>query len=82
MKNKTEEILEEMTKVSPGELSPKAYTFYRTICEILDNSEKLYQFKDRCRGAVEYIRSREDNMIPEHYKDLMYILTQNEEGEW
>lgn len=82
MKNKTEALLEEMTKVEPDKLSPNAYTFYRTICEILDNSKNLYKFKDRCRGAVEYIRSRQENMIPEHYEDLMHILTQSEEGEW
>lgn len=82
MKNKIEEILEEMSKVEPDKLSSNAYMFYRTVCEILDNSEKLYKFKDRCQGAVEYIRSRQDNMIPEHYEDLMHILTQSEEGEW
>ena len=77
-----EEFLEEITKVAPEKLSPKAYMFYRTICEILDNSSNLYKFKDRCQGAVEYIQSRQENMIPEHYEDLMYILTQSEEGEW
>lgn len=82
MNKKTEELLEEMTKVAPEELSPNAYTFYRTICEILDDSNNLYKFKDRCLGAVEYIRSRQDNMIPEHYNDLMHILTQSEAGEW
>lgn len=82
MENKTEELLEEMTKVEPEKLSKEAYRFYRTICEILDESNELIKFKTRCRGAVEYIRSRQDNMIPEHYEDLIYILTQSEEGEW
>ena len=82
MSNKIEELLEEMTKVAPEELSPNAYTFYRTICEILDDSNNLYKFKDRCRGAVEYIKSRQENMIPEHFEDLLHILTQSEEGEW
>ena len=68
MKDKIKELLEEMTKVAPEELSPNAYTFYRTICEILDDSNNLYKFKDRCRGAVEYIKSRQENLRPKQGK--------------
>lgn len=82
MEENINKLLEEMTKVHPQDLSQEARRLYRTICSILDDSEDLIKYKNRCLGAVEYINNRQDNMIPEHYEDLTYILTQSEEGEW
>lgn len=82
MSKKTEELLEEMTKVEPVGLTPEAHRLYITICGILNDNENLIKYKNRCDGAIEYINDRQNNMIPEHYEDLMHILTQSKEGEW
>ena len=51
---------------------------YNNICEDtilkVDRDKTLYGH--RINTANEYIESRKDNMIPEHYNDLKYILNE------
>lgn len=47
----------------------------------LEDKNKL--LKHRLEVANEYIESRKDNMIPEHYDDLKYILNECDlESSW
>lgn len=52
----------------------------KTISEMLQ--EELTMYKERVYGALEFIESRKEHMIPEHYDDLHYILAESKFGEW
>ena len=82
MNKNTEELLEEMTKVRPEQLTPEAHKLWSTICNVLDERDKLLIYKERCLGILEFIDSRKEGLCPEIYEDLKYIVTQSEGGEW
>jgi len=50
--------------------------------ELLKTKKELEIYRKRCLGALSFINSRIDGMVPEHYEDLHYILCESEEGEW
>lgn len=56
--------------------------FIKEYRQLEKENKELKKYKDRCEGAVEFINSRIDGMVPEHYEDLYYILCESEEGEW
>lgn len=82
MNKNTEELLEEMTKLTPERLSPEAYKLWSKICHILDENEQMHKYKERCLGVLEFIDSRKEGLCPDIYEDLRYIVTQSEGGEW
>ena len=53
---------------------------YKISKEIYEDIEQLQQqnklLKHRLETANDYIESRIDNMIPEHYDDLKYIINE------
>lgn len=74
---------EEMKAI--GSLNEFAYTIHGTLsvgeAKVILNLIKKQ--KHRLEVANEYIESRKDNMIPEHYDDLKYIINEcNLDSTW
>ena len=74
MKNKTEELLEEMTKVEPKKLSPEAHRLWVTICNVLDDNDDLVKYKKKCAEMLAFIEGNQNNIEPRLYTKLMLIL--------
>ena len=43
-----------------------------------DKDKEIQILKHRLQTANEYIESRKENMIPEHYDDLKYIINESD----
>ena len=74
MSKKTEELLEEMTRVRPEELSPEAHKLWKTICNVLDDNDDLIKYKKRCAEMLAFIEGNQKNIEPTLYANLMLIL--------
>lgn len=74
MSKKTEELLEEMTRVRPEELSPEAHKLWKTICNVLDDNDDLIKYKKRCAEMLAFIEGNQNNIEPTLYAKLMLIL--------
>ena len=74
MSKKTEELLEEMTKVEPSKLSENAYTFYKTICEILDENDKLRKYENKYWEILGFIKENKKDIEPTLCNKLILIL--------
>lgn len=74
MSKKTEELLEEMTRVRPEELSPEAHKLWKTICNILDENDYLNKYKRKCVEIWNFLEENEKNIEPTLYAKLMLIL--------
>lgn len=59
----------------------ESVTWWSNRFNAVNRDKTLYQH--RLNTANEYIESRKDNMIPEHYNDLKYILNECDlESSW
>ena len=74
MSKKTEELLEEMTKVRPEQLSPEAHKLWATICGVLDDNDCLIKYKKRCAEMLAFIEGNQNNIEPTLYAKLILIL--------
>lgn len=74
MSKKTEELLEEMTKVTPERLTPEAHKLWATVCNVLDENDDLIKYKKRCAEMLAFIEGNQNNIEPTLYAKLMLIL--------
>lgn len=74
MNKKTEELLEEMTKIEPWKLTPEAHRLYRTICGVLDDNDNLVKYKRKCAEMLAFIEGNQNNIEPTLYAKLILIL--------
>ena len=74
MSKKIEELLEEMTRVRPEELSPEAHKLWKTICNVLDDNDDLIKYKKRCAEMLAFIEGNQNNIEPTLYAKLILIL--------
>jgi len=70
-----------------GVLIENAKSLLKVIRELHINNQKLKKqlklYKHRLDVANNYIESRKENMIPEHYDDLKYIINNcDKESTW
>lgn len=74
MKNKTEELLEEMTKVRPEQLTPEAHKLWVTICNVLDDNDDLVKYKKKCAEMLAFIEGNQKYINQTLYIKLISIL--------
>ena len=74
MSKKTDELLEEMTKVTPERLTPEAHKLWATVCNVLDENDYLKKYKRKCMEIWNFLEENEKNIEPTLYAKLMLIL--------